>query len=231
MSRKLVIAALASFTALALAQAAVAAPNLVVNGGFEDTTGLGLLNADGGYNLPQFTTFAGWTVLGSSNGVTLNGPTNPYGLTASSGGWSMDLTAPGGLGFGGIRQTIATEIGHSYRLTFDIGNSTAINGQTPARIGAQVGPTLPTWNFGGGGDTGNAWQSITYDFVADSAASELIFGGTLVGNSYPGYVGLDNVSVVDLGVPEPGTWALMLMGFGALGGAIRRSRRGQTAAA
>jgi hypothetical protein len=227
MSRKLVIAAVAS---LAFAPSAFAA-NLVVNGGFEDTTGLGPVNADGGYDLPGFGTLPGWTVLGSSNGVTLNGPGNPYGLAAASGDWSIDLTAPSNLGFGGIRQTIATEIGHTYRLTFDIGNSPAINGQTPARIGAQIGSTLPAWNFGGGGDTGNAWQSITYDFVADSAASDLVFGGVFGGNAVAGYVGLDNVAVVDMGVPEPGTWALMLLGFGALGGALRRSRRGQTAAA
>jgi hypothetical protein len=230
MSRKPIVAAVVAAAAFGLAHAAAAA-NLVVNGGFEDTTGLGPVNADGGYDTPQFTTFAGWTVLGSSNGVTLNGPTNPYGLTASSGDWSIDLTAPSGQGFGGIRQTIATEIGHSYRLTFDIGNSPAINGQMPARIGAQVGPTLPAWNFSGGGETGNAWQTITYDFVADAVTSELVFGGVFQGNAVTGYVGLDNVSVVDMGVPEPSAWALMLIGFGALGGAIRRSRRGQTALA
>lgn len=33
-----------------------------------------------------------------------------------------------------------------------------------------------------------------------------------------------------LGVPEPATWALMLLGFGALSGVIRRARFGQTAA-
>lgn len=26
-------------------------------------------------------------------------------------------------------------------------------------------------------------------------------------------------------VPEPGTWAMMLLGFGAIGGAMRRTRR------
>jgi len=34
-----------------------------------------------------------------------------------------------------------------------------------------------------------------------------------------------------LGVPEPGTWAMMLVGFGALGGAMRASRRKAGAAA
>ena len=33
------------------------------------------------------------------------------------------------------------------------------------------------------------------------------------------------------GVPEPGTWAMMLLGFGAAGFALRRSRRGMAATA
>ena len=41
--------------------------------------------------------------------------------------------------------------------------------------------------------------------------------------------GLSHIDVFDTttpgGVPEPGTWALMLLGFGAAGVAIRRSRR------
>lgn len=227
MSRKLVIAAIAS---LAFAPSAFAA-NLVVNGGFEDTTGLGAVNAQGNYNLPQFTVFAGWTVMGSSDGVTLFGPTNTQGIAASGGDWSMDLTpiSPNSNGFGGIRQTIVTEIGRSYRLTFDIGNSPAFNGELAAVITGGVGSNFPDWTFGGGGRTGNAWDTVTYDFVATSAATELIFGGGPAFGVNNQYVGLDNVSVVDLGVPEPGTWALMLMGFGALGSAVRRSRRGHFA--
>jgi len=31
-----------------------------------------------------------------------------------------------------------------------------------------------------------------------------------------------------LGVPEPGSWALMLVGFGVVGGALRSSRRGES---
>lgn len=44
------------------------------------------------------------------------------------------------------------------------------------------------------------------------------------------YYVLDDVTY-NAGVPEPATWAMMLVGFGALGGAMRMARRRQTDAA
>ena len=41
--------------------------------------------------------------------------------------------------------------------------------------------------------------------------------------------GVDNVGVA-AAVPEPATWAMMMLGFGALGGLVR-SRRSKAAAA
>lgn len=45
--------------------------------------------------------------------------------------------------------------------------------------------------------------------------------------------GLDGITFtrIETAVPEPGTWAFMLLGFGALGFALRRSRRLQLSAA
>jgi hypothetical protein len=45
------------------------------------------------------------------------------------------------------------------------------------------------------------------------------------GNAAPGNVLLGGLALTPSSVPEPGTWAMMLLGFGALGGAMRRSRR------
>jgi hypothetical protein len=42
------------------------------------------------------------------------------------------------------------------------------------------------------------------------------------------YLGLDNIRYgvgSDMAVPEPATWAMMLLGFGGLGAALRRNRR------
>ena len=45
--------------------------------------------------------------------------------------------------------------------------------------------------------------------------------------------GIDNLSVTSStgGVPEPATWALMLLGFGGLGTALRSRRRATLAQA
>ena len=51
-------------------------------------------------------------------------------------------------------------------------------------------------------------------FKADGSYTELVFGGTLVVSGRP-----------DPSVPEPATWASMIMGLGFTGGMMRRSRR------
>jgi hypothetical protein len=65
------------------------------------------------------------------------------------------------------------------------------------------------------GDAGELFKSITFTgYIGDPA------------NNTPGYihsikqVGVDNVG----GVPEPSTWAMMLLGFGAVGFGMRRRR-------
>jgi hypothetical protein len=57
-----------------------------------------------------------------------------------------------------------------------------------------------------------------------------LFGGTDIGliggmqlTSTQNAFEIDNISIVS-GVPEPGTWAMMLLGFGAVGLAVRRRR-------
>jgi hypothetical protein len=62
-------------------------------------------------------------------------------------------------------------------------------------------------------NTTDAWDSWAPDFKIDWTGSQ---------NNY------DLVSLaipVNTGVPEPATWALMLLGFGGIGMAMRRSRR------
>ena len=74
-----------------------------------------------------------------------------------------------------------------------------------------------------------------FDFEFDDA--ELVFTGPQLFdglNTDPTFVTgtfqLDNgdqiaISAVNAAVPEPSTWALMLLGFGAVGGAMRAARR------
>jgi hypothetical protein len=73
----------------------------------------------------------------------------------------------------------------------------------------------PQFNLGGGGT--NASGTVLNDSANDP-------GG------FPGTLGSNNISLSVTAVPEPATWAVMLVGFGGLGVAMR-SRRKQAAAA
>lgn len=55
-----------------------------------------------------------------------------------------------------------------------------------------------------------------------AGAHNIYVNGTLGASQNGSYVGNINISPA---VPEPGTWAMMLMGFGAVGFALRRRRR------
>lgn len=66
----------------------------------------------------------------------------------------------------------------------------------------------------------------TLTVKATSNVMDLSFGGRDV----PGGIRLDDVSLT-AAVPEPATWAVMLIGFGGVGGLLRRGRRAGIACA
>ena len=67
----------------------------------------------------------------------------------------------------------------------------------------------------------------TVDFTPTTANGSIDFIGVPVANN--SLSAIDNLSISTVstapGVPEPATWAMMLVGFGGLGAAMRRSRR------
>lgn len=67
---------------------------------------------------------------------------------------------------------------------------------------------------------GQRLTTTTLDF--SSYGSLLSLGWTAKAGS-SGFVQFDNINVA--AVPEPQSWALMMLGFGMLGGALRQSRR------
>lgn len=79
-------------------------------------------------------------------------------------------------------------------------------------------PALFTLDGAGAGDT--IWRLYSTSFIA-AAATTLTFAATGTSDSLGGY--LDNITLT--AVPEPGTWALMIGGFGAMGSALRKRRR------
>lgn len=73
---------------------------------------------------------------------------------------------------------------------------------------------------GAGGGTTN-WTQKTVNFTAN-ANDTLSFAALGTSDSYGGYIDDLRLSAA---VPEPTTWALMLLGFAAIGGALRSPRR------
>jgi hypothetical protein len=64
-----------------------------------------------------------------------------------------------------------------------------------------------------------AWGNYQTSFVANGTSGTLIFAGSnIAGDSA---FALDRIAVA---IPEPATWAMMLLGFGMIGFAIRRQK-------
>jgi Protein of unknown function (DUF642)/PEP-CTERM motif len=196
--------------------ATAAQANLLTNGSFE--SGSFVNQGNDTMSLPAgSTTMTGWKVV--TDTTAWIGPTNPFGLTAHDGSFFLDLTNyQFGAPFAGVSQSIATQAGAKYRLSFDLGSST-FWGRPDALTASAAGTSATFQSPAKGGN--NDWQHLTLDFVANGTTTTI----TLQGAAGFNYIGLDNVSV-DLAsgppVPEPETLALMLAGFGVLAAVMRR---------
>jgi hypothetical protein len=225
---------LAALCGAGLACGAAQAQNLITNGSFEqfDATHPFIVYADDTARyLPGSTGILGWTVT-SGTDIAMSGPSNSYGDYASDGSYSLDLTGYDDHNpFGGVSQFITTIAGHHYRLTFDLGNNVNyVNENQPVAVDASAGGTFQIFNnqvYDHSTHPVESWATQTLDFVADDSSTLITLHGALSGANQAA-IGLDNVSVVELdssAAPEPASWALMLGGFGAIGGAMRSRRK------
>ena len=154
-------------------------------------------------------TFAGWTQGGNTGatGVTSN-PTYVH-----SGTYGAALGPVGSTGE--LSQLLNTVTGATYNISFWLRN----DGGTPNSFDAYFGSDhlLTTINQG-------ASSYFNYTYTASDTAPTLL---RFVFQQSPAWWGLDDVSVQgpEGAVPEPSTWAMMLLGFGAIGAAMRRRRQ------
>jgi hypothetical protein len=79
----------------------------------------------------------------------------------------------------------------------------------------------PIGTFTGAGGSNTSWSAYTVNF-STGANTVLKFAAEGTNDSLGGYV--DNIKLETGAVPEPATWAMMIMGFASIGAALRRRR-------
>jgi len=228
-----------------LGSAAQAAPNLVVNGGFESSS-------NGPNNeFDRDTVFTGWTSNGYNFGFapgtadTVGAFTSQYGnlqlwgtnnggtdaITVSSFGGNF-VAADGAYQVAPIEQTLSgLVIGSRYAVEFDwaaaqqFGFDGATTEQWLVSLGGQ---TIATSVYSNPNHGFSGWMRERFVFTFDGANNVLSFLAVGTPDGLPPFSLLDGVSAT--AVPEPATWAMMLAGFGLVGFAARRRARTSVAA-
>ena len=211
--------AIAAATSIGLCAGANAA--VFENGSFE--LGLANIGQFTTLNAGDSTSITGWTV--NTGNIDYIGT---Y-WTSANGFRSLDLngTVPGS-----ISQTFDVVSGQTYKVTFDIAGNPAGGPTEKTLTGAANAIVLisPTFNTTGKSLGNMGWTQVSFDFTATGNLETLTFASTTTadsGNStFPTAFGpaLDNVAVT--AVPEPSTWAMMILGFLGVGlAAYRRKNR------
>lgn len=159
---------------------------------------------------------ANWTAPGPGT-VDLIGQTTTttgFDFYPGNGGY-VDLN--GSNGVPGSLQTIMAFAPGSYTLTFDLGGNARGDGNKTTTI--TLGDFSQSITLG----SSSALQLYSYSFTTTGGVldfADLVGGSGNIGNI------LDNVTVMTSAVPEPSTWAMMILGFFGVGFmAYRRNNR------
>ena len=224
--KKLGFAALASVAILATSPASAA--TVIFTSGFEGTgnsdnqrTGAidpGVITPAGTFGL--YATADGWT---ADPGSLIELQNNVAGAPQSPDGGKvfveLDSTKNSSMS-----RTIGTT--DTYNLSFLYsprpGRPASTNGIQVLLNGVLFNPP-GTITAAGGGSTN--WVTYTINGFNAAAGSKLTFKAVGTSDSFGGYI--DNISLA--AVPEPATWAMMIMGFGLIGGAVRSRKSNVTA--
>ena len=185
---------------------------VLTNGGFEQP---GVTNSC--CITDPTTAIPGWTVP-SGNVNVVNGffSSNPYKNLAKEGAQYLDLVGEGTAG--SISQTFGTVTGQVYNLSFFFSHNLFSGLQSASADVLINGVLFGSVTHTGGSTSDLNWQSFSKTFTASGTSTTLEFLNTKGGENTG--VFLDAISVG--AVPEPATWAMMLLGFAGVGYSMRR---------
>ena len=206
---------------------------------------------NGGASALNYTGFSNLTVTGPA-GATVDLIRQPAFGLACAGGSGSCVDLDGSTGVGGTLNTafFAFEAGDTLTLAFDLSGNQRDATTDGFFAGFNFGSLTqaPGGHFGGGyGDitfgaavgtgidrdsfiagTVHTFSNYEISFTAGQAGTAQAFVGTSSRDNIGPLV--DNVRLSTSAVPEPATWAMMIMGFGLVGSAARRRRRTPVAA-
>ena len=151
---------------------------------------------------------SGWTVNDPSGETFASTPFD--GISPSSGNYFAALGAIGTDGT--LSQTLNTVAGQTYVVSFFLAN----DGGTPNDISVNFGSNLIATGTNLGAFS---MTQFSFDVTATSNSTTLTF----FERNDPGYLGLDDVSVV--ATPEPGSLGLLSFGVVGLLGWIKKTRK------
>jgi choice-of-anchor C domain-containing protein len=194
--------------AAGLALSSAAHASIVLDGDFTSPSGGGSYETYGAA-YTNGAIMGPWTVTGDS--VDLIGG---YWQAPNNVGGSVDLD---GLDPGGITQNLTLSAG-SYVLSFYLSGNPD-GGLAAKSVDVSVGGVNQTFTYTTGANShGNMMYALeTLPFTVSGSSTLLSFTSLDINSPYGPVIGDVSVNAV----PEPATWAMMLIGFGAIGYGVR----------
>lgn len=190
------------------------AVNLIVNGGFEDGVYSSALGGNTNPNVPVgWTSSVGFDLHPTFNFVTTSPTPNttPFAGTYSLSIGNYDAETPASLS-----QTVTDVVGGVYTLSY----TAEYGGNDPSAILKVLSfTTLSQGVVLSNDDRSFPWYTATYNYPIIGTGSDVITISAITNPSewYVDNVSFSGPSPVVASVPEPSTWAMLLIGFAGLG--------------